>query len=257
MDQTNFNILVTNVMGIADQILSRRCGSFLDEISDGETPELEKELSGLEEFNECPDYQEKIDQGYKSLDNLSDDFQQAWNRCDHEQILSLVEVVPHDLPKLVAKLSGSEFEAWIDHVDGLPEINYFMPLHQYCLSLFNPGILSNDAIRMAIADDDVSLLIAEEDNISAKDILFEDINTALMIESVNTFEWLAKRAEFSDDEVLTMLEYVSSDPEYFAKVYAILSPNSDQHAEILSRVTAAAEEETLAFLVSQNGGAAS
>ncbi len=255
MDQQTFNILITNVMGIADQLLSRRCGSFLDEISDGETPELEKELAGLEEFGESTDFQKTIDEGYQSLDGLSEDFQQAWQRCDHEQMLILVEVIPPELPKLFDRLSGAEFEGWINHVDGLPDINYFAPLHQYCLTLFNPTMLSNDSIRKAIADDDVSILIAEEANISAKDILFEDINTALMIESVKTFEWLAKRASFSDEEVVTMLEYVSSDPDYFAKVYTILSPNAAQHADVLARVTEAEELETLEFLVSQGPGA--
>lgn len=252
MNQNEFAILITNTMGISDQLLAKQCGSFLDELVDSDDPALAQQLTGLEGAAQKVDYQTMIDQGYASLDTLNDDVKQAWEKIDQEQLKLLISEIPPQMPNLTKKISGKEVGKWIDYLVGMPEGNAFSDLHQYCYNLFSSGSEGKDVIRLAIADDDVSMLENEEGSIKPDDISFEDINTALMIESVKTFEWLAKRANFSDDQVHLMLEYVSSDSQYFETIYKILAPTSAQYSAILASVTDMEEEETLAFLKQQN-----
>ena len=252
MNQSEFSILVTNTIGISDQLLAKQCGSFLDELVDSDDPALAQQLTGLEGAAQKVDYQTMIDQGYTSLETLSDDIKQAWEKVDQGQLTLLVSEIPPQMPNLTKKISGKDVGKWVDYLVGMPEGNAFSDLHQYCYNLFNSASEGKDVIRLAIADDDVSILESKEVSIKPDDISFEDINTALMIESVKTFEWLAKRANFTDDQVQLMLEYVSSDRQYFEIIYKILEPTSEQYSSIYASVASMEEEETLVFLKQQN-----
>ncbi|WP_086934045.1 hypothetical protein [Agarilytica rhodophyticola] len=251
MNQNEFAILTTNTMGISDQLLAKQCGSFLDELVDSDDPALAEQLSGLEGAAQNPDYQTMIDQGYAALESLSEDVVKAWQKVDQEKLQDLIGEIPSQMPDLTKKISGDDVEKWVSYLVGMPEGNSFSDLHQYCYGLFNNGTEGKDAIRLAIADDDVAILEDAKDAITSEDITFEDINTALMIESVKSFEWLAKKMNFTDEQVQLMLEYVSSDSQYFETVYKILAPTSAQYSAILASVTEMDEQETLAFLQQQ------
>ncbi len=248
MNKTEFNFVIINIFGIADQVFARQCGSFLETIAEDGNAAFSVQAAGLEDFQGDVNYQFIIDQGYRSVESLTSEFSAAWAKVNASFLEQVLTVLPTHLPNLIRKINGEELKIWVDYVVDLPEENDFNRAHQYCQGLFHSGGQGNDIIREAIADDNVNLLVDNEKNISLDAITFEDINTALMIESVKTFEWLAVRASLTDEQVLGMLEYVVSDLPYFERVYATLTPSAHVRAALETKVVAMGEAGVLAFL---------
>lgn len=251
IDQVQFNILVTNVFAIAEQVFARQCKLFLQTMAEDESAGFSPEAAGLQDFEAEVDYQLVLDNGYGALESVTDSFAAAWDKADKILLQESLAQLPPQLPNLLYKINGEVLENWVNCVAALPEENAFSRIHQYCQGLFHSQGQGRDFIREAIADDDVTILEQNESEIALEEILFEDINTALMIESVKTFTWLAERAQLSDEQRLTMLEYVISDQPYFERVYQTLAPSAAVKTALIATARESGYAAVLEFLQSQ------
>ena len=235
MNQLEFNILVTNVTAIANQTFTIQCGEFATALSSDEENELATETFDQKTHIDTFDFQSIINSGYQQLDDLEDELDKAWSLIDLKKLEASLKQLPEDYADLTLKLSGDQLKQWITHTLEAKDDTPFYIVHQYIMTLFQGGDDEiNDLIREAIAFDELTDLLEEENNIRAEHIHVDDLITAATIQSFKTFKWLVQHSELSNKEVIKVLENTFDDKPTFEQSYTIIAPTETQHSEILT-----------------------
>lgn len=249
MTQSEFNILITNVTAIASQIFSLQCGEFATAMSANENASATIAPFELEQHLNNINFQEILDSGYNSLDSLTTELNEAWGKHDTATLAALLQQLTTDLPVLTQKLTGIKLKQWIKYNLKPENADSFYALHQYVMPLFNQfGDETYDAIREAIAFDDLAGLLEHEQNIQSKHIKLDDLTTAATIESFKVFEWLLQRTRLEDKQVADILENCFNHQPKFERVYTILAPTAPQHKVVMFRAQAANQASIINFL---------
>ncbi len=252
MEQTQFNILVTNVSAIVSQTYAIQCGEFTTAMV-AEDPDQFSDVSfDKKELLENTDYQKLLNGGYESINELSDQLSRAWQEIDQPILESINEKLPDNLPELTRKLSDKEFKQWLNYAIGAADSeNPFYALHYFLVSFFRGNLEDNDindAIREAIASDSVDEL--DESAVKPEHILMDDLITAATIESFVTFEWLIKRTRLSVVEIAELLHNISDNIYTLRHVYDILDSDSELSSTIQEVAKKNQYEQLLDFLKS-------
>lgn len=235
MKQSEFNILVTNVTAIANQTFTIQCGEFATALSSDEENELSTETFDQKTHMDTFDFQSVIDSGYKQLNDLEDELNNAWNLIDLNKLEALIKQLPEGYADLTIKLSGDQLKQWITHTLEAKDDTPFYIVHQYIMTLFQGGDDDiNDLIREAIAFDEVAELQEEEHNIRTEHIQVDDLITAAAIQSFKALKWLVQHADLSDEDVIKILESAFDEKSIFEQAYTIISPTETQYSEILT-----------------------
>ena len=235
MKQSEFNILVTNVTAIANQTFTIQCGEFATALSSEEENKLATEAFDQKIHIDTFDFQSIINSGYKQLDDLEDELANAWSLIDLDKLEASLKQLPEGYTELTLKLSGDQLKQWITHTLEAKDDTPFYIVHQYIMTLFQGGDDDiDDLIREAIAFDELTDLLEEENNIRAEHIKVDDLITAATIQSFKAFKFLVQHTELNNEEVIEVLESTFDDKSTFEQVYTIMAPTETQHSEVLT-----------------------
>lgn len=251
MEQTQFNILVTNVSAIVSQTYAIQCGEFATAMAEEEPEQFPGISFNKQEMLEKTDYQNLLNSGYESISELSEQLAEAWQKIDQPELESFNNNLPGDLPVLTHKLSDKEFKQWLNYAVDAGEKNPFYALHYYLISYFQGNLEENDindAIREAIASDNVDEL--DESVVKPEHILLDDLITAATIESFVTFDWLIKRTQLSVDDATDLLHNISDNTYTLRQAYEILDPAGELKPAILELAENNQHELLIDFLKS-------
>lgn len=232
MQQSDFNILVTNSTAVANQVFSCQCGDFASNLSGGDDNvlapvnfDLEKHLN---EFN----FQEVLDSGYESISELELEFCEAWAGVNIDELNGMISQLPSEFSGFTEKLSGKQLSNCVAVVLNAGDDSPFFKLHQVIMPLFQQWDESaEDTIREAIAFDEVASL-DEADNILPEHVSVEDLITSATIQSFKVFTWLVKCSNIDSEGMATVLREFSEEEELFDKIFRIFSPDDVQKRDI-------------------------
>lgn len=245
MNQSEFNLLVTNVTAIANQTFAIQCGEFANAVAADDSNEFATESFDLNKHNETFDFQAVLEKGYQSIDELETELAEAWEKGSAAELESLLAQLPSAMPVLSQQLSGDQLQQWITHTLKAQDEDPFYVLHQHIMALFQTGLSTNDTndlIREAIAFDQVSDLADIESTITPEQIAFDDLVTAVTIQSFTAFEWLAQRAALNGEQTVELLENCTDDSAVFEQTLKIIAPDEPARDAIKSRAKASGQE---------------
>jgi len=262
MNQTEFSILVTNTLAIANETFSINCGTFSADYSANETNiSTPASTFDIEKDIDIDGLQQALNNGYASLDDLGVEMDTAWEKLDTDEFAQMLARLPTDYTDLSQKMTAEQLKAWIGYAlkakGENPLEHPFNALHQYIMMLFQngSGFLDNDASEIigdAIDNRDLSLLVDAEDEIKADDIEEDDLFHAAGLQVYDVFEWLSKRAQLDDNQTVSILNRFILVEPIFKRVYEILAPSEAQHAAISELANESEENEVMNFLKQVN-----
>ena len=241
IDRSRFDLLVTNTMAVAHLTLAHKCKQFASEAAI-KNHTVDATLAEFAE--ESIDYKQVLDSGLGASEELGEAYDKAYAACDQKKLQTLVAELPPTLAKIDQPISVDQFKSMVELAAILPDQNSFDSLHQYCQSILSIDNESRDTIREAIADDNLHLLTYNK-NIDPSVVMFDDVNTALMIESIQVLPWLLDHYNLSEAELNTVIEYVSSDSEYFLRVFPHLGITTDNYDMVRAVLLKLDEPDTL------------
>lgn len=250
MIQAEFNILITNVAAITNQAFTFKCGEFAShlsgDVSDGQTSNKFNYEKYITDFNA----QEMLASGYKSIDALELELEDVWNGIDQEALYRLASELPANLPDITTRLTSDQFKLWIVYALESSDDNPLYELHKYITDSLGTGQCDDvyDSIREAIAFDELTGLIESENKIISEHILLDDLITAATIHSFKVFEWLMKRAQLDDQQIIDLLDSNITDLNTFEKMYKIIIPTDAQRKKIKSIAIIKNEDAVVRFL---------
>jgi hypothetical protein len=255
MKQSEFNIFVTNITAVTTQTFSLRCGEFGAAMSADESNEMPEAKFDLEEQHENFDYQSILVSGYRDMESLDDELNNAWqllelDELEFDKLESLNQQLPDSLPNLTQRLTGEQLKQWISYCLDAPNDSPIFLLNQLVMNLFQVDSDIHDLIREAIASDNIEDLSDESENITAKHIRMEDLVTAAEIESFKVFAWLFSKSDLSEEQLVELLtsEGCIDDQIVFESIYKIVSPSSQQAQAVKLKAQAQDIQSVVQFL---------
>lgn len=253
MNQSEFNLLVTNVTAIANQTFTIQCGGFVTALDADKENEFSTEPFDINSHMEGFNFQEILESGYGGLNEVENELNEAWSLVDRDLLESSVIQLPKEFSDLTKKLTASELKQWITHTLEAEDESLFYVVHRIIMALFQQeGSDIHDLVREAIAFDELTDLIKEEKNLRAEHIQLDDLETALTIQSFKAFEWLVPRAKLDDDNTLELLKSSLDDHSNFERILLILAPSEKQRETILSLAKSRNEDSILELLSKLN-----
>lgn len=230
MNKEKFSLLVVNVMAIANKMFSVTSSRIMEdlkaELSDEDVAAESSVFStAIDEVAELgilgdEDTEEMLNQGYNSLVELQTNFNIAFQKANEQRLLTLLGCISELKIDLTNKMTGDQLTYCVDYFSNNKNKEAFDNLNQYCESLFQDP--TSDIIMQALADENIAILIDRASDINAASISYENIDDAVLFKTVDIFKWLAVRYVFKDGEIITLLESVADEPEYFQQVLGIL-----------------------------------
>ena len=248
MKQADFNILFTNVMAIADQTFTIKCGEFVTAASADPESGIHTDAFNMNQYYEKFDFQNMLDTGYASINELQTELNSIWEKLDSAELDNLLRDLPAGLPALSAKLSGQSLKQWIQHTVTSEGESAFYTLHQYISA--KAGGVNNlaDVLRHAIATDDVSQLNELAGTVQPDQISMEDLITAATIEYYQELQWMLEHVHLSDEQGIVLLSSQIEFPMQFERVYQIATPSKNQHQAVLELATQQGAKDVMSFL---------
>lgn len=255
MNQSEFNILITNVAAITNQIFTFKCGEFASQISGDVSNNQTSNKIDYEKYMADFNAQEMLASGYESIDTLALELEDVWNGVDQESLYRLASELPANLPDITTRLTPDQFKLWIVYALEASDDNPLYELHKYITGSLGAGHCGDvyDSIREAIAFDELTGLIENEHTILPEHIRLDDLITAASIQSFKVFEWLMKRAKLDDQQIVDLLDSNITDPNTFEKMYKIIIPTDAQCKKIQSIAIIKNEDAVVRFLEKFNG----
>ena len=242
MNKEKFDLLAVNIMAIANKMFSvasnRIMEGLKEELSEENvTAESSVFSAAIDEVTELgvlggEDPEEMLKQGYASLVDLQANFNFAFQKVNEQKLLTLLAGVSELEIDLTNRLTGDQLTYCVDYFSNDKNKESFDNLNQYCESLFQDP--TSDIVMQALADENIAILIDRASDINAASISYENIDDAVLFKTVDIFEWLAERYVFKDSEIITLLESVADEPEYFQQVLSILDLGKTEFEKVLS-----------------------
>lgn len=232
MQQSDFNILVTNSTAVANQVFSCQCGDFASNLSSGDDNELVPVAFNLEKHLNEFNFQEVLDSGYGSIPELELELCEAWAGVNVDELSGIISQLPSEFSGFTKKLRGKQLSSCVAVVLNDGDNSPFFKLHQAIMPLFQQWEESpEDAIREAIAFDEISSL-DEAVNILPEHVSVEDLITSATIQSFKVFTWLVKCSNIDSEGMTIVLREFVEEEELFNTIFRIFSPNDVQKSDI-------------------------
>lgn len=238
MNKEDFFLLCVNIMAISNYLFSKRSEALISEMQcemedsgefDAESEaalftEAIENLGDLGFGGENP--QKILDEGYESISELQDNFETAFSKADTHKLLLLIDATPVPGINLLQRITGLQLESYIAELNNEALDSAFNELHQYVETLFYDP--SEDFILQSLADEDISVLIENEEQINHSAITYNNIESAVLFNAIDIVEWFTNRYPLNPEETSSLLITASEDGvEYFNTILNIIKPQHD------------------------------
>ena len=256
MNKVEFEFLNVNIMAIANRIFSKKSDTLIADMMDNlqasEDFDYEADATLLNETMESlgtlgisgDDSDTLLEEGYNSLEELKPQFTYAYEKCNSEKFSDLLNLLPELQIDLKQRLTGSELESCIDVLEKEENEASFNDLHMYSESLFHDP--SEDLIMQCLAEEDINILLENEDKINNNSISFENMENAVIFNTLDILEWFSDRYYFEPNDKSKLIILAADDgADYFEKVLTILKPDEGAISKVLTSI----EDQNLIHIV--------